>query len=136
MTRDYFIAIVCLVILLVHVLILPFIHGIDNFVETVSLGVLTYVAFAHAAQMESSDRFVSIIVYITLFILFALTILELFVKFWHKPLKRVYKRLRGRRQTSTSSQAPSDSSVELQPVEDAVFDHPPRTITAFESSEA
>jgi hypothetical protein len=92
-TKDYFIAVVCLFILIIHVLVLPFEHGLDNFVESISLTVLTYAAFSRATAMTSSDRFLQFAVYFTLALLFTLAFLELFLKYFHHPIKRASRKV-------------------------------------------
>jgi hypothetical protein len=121
-TKAYFVAIVCLFILIIHVLLLPFEHGVDNFVEAVSLTVLTYAAFATAA--ETSDSFLTILVYVTLAFLFMLTFLELFVKYFHRPIKSIYKKLRRRGGNSvnpSASTSQESSMITLQPMSSSSF---------------
>eukprot|EP00042_Codosiga_hollandica_P019454 m.60236 g.60236 ORF g.60236 m.60236 type:complete len:530 (-) comp49319_c0_seq10:98-1687(-) len=95
--KYYFVAIVCLLILAVHALFMPFRHGVDNFFESLSLVVLSYAAIARVAEMTDSDRVLRVLLFLTLAILFVLTFLEIFLKYFHHPLKRLFDRVaRGR----------------------------------------
>ncbi len=53
--RQYILAVVCLIFLVFHMVCLPLKSALDNFLETLSLGVLSYVAVTVASEGVSQN---------------------------------------------------------------------------------